>query len=414
MLESESDSNRKHTQHARRERTWFAVGACALTLAITACGSNGASSTGSDKSTYCANGQIKVAVVGPMTGGEASYGQEQVNAVKLAAKEINASGGISSGALSGCKIVITGPYDDKADPATGAQIATQVATDATVLGYFGNIDSSVTAAALPILARQNIPVLTAASSNPKLSTLGDKNFFRLVTNDNYEGGVIADQLVTAFHRQKVAVAWVNTSYGAGVAQAFKTEVAKAGGQIVVDYGYAANSTDYSVFVTKAKQSGADGIALLGTYTEDALKIKQLAAVGLRPSSSLTIMGNSSDNTPAFLQTAGSAAEGVYLDGFWVPSATGPAGQKFIQDFKSTYNVDPSQNAACAFDAVSVWANAVSSGGTTRDKLVQALHDTHGFSGVTGRIDFDATGERQNVQVAILHVAGSNIVPAASS
>jgi branched-chain amino acid transport system substrate-binding protein len=363
-----------------------------------------------DKATYCANGQINVAVVGPMTGGEASYGQEQVNAVQLAVKEINDAGGITAGALQGCKINVMGPYDDKADPATGAQVATQVASDPSVLAWFGDIDSSVTSATLPILARANIPVLTASSSNPKLSTLGDANFFRLVTNDNYEGGVIADQLVTKFHRQKIAVAWVNTSYGQGVAQAFKDEVAKAGGQVVVDYGYPANSTDYSVFVTKAKQAGADGIALLGTYTEDALKVKQLAAAGLTPSASLTIMGNSSDNTPAFLQTAGSVADNVFLDGFWVPSATGPTGQKFIADYKAAYNLDPSQNAACAFDAVSVWANAVANGGTNRDALVQALHDTHSFTGVTGLIDFTATGERQNVQVAILQVQGGQIVP----
>lgn len=369
-----------------------------------------AASASADKATYCANGQINVAVVGPLTGGEASYGQEQVNAVKLAVKEINDAGGITAGALQGCTVNITGPYDDKADPATGAQVATQVASDASVLAWFGDIDSSVTASTLPILARASIPLLTAASSNPKLSTLGDANFFRLVTNDNYEGGVIADQLVTKFHRTKIAVAWVNTSYGQGVAQAFKDEVTKAGGTVVVDYGYPANATDYSVFVTKAKAAGADGIALLGTYTEDALKIKQLAAAGLTPSTTLSIMGNSSDNTPAFLQVAGSAAENIILDGFWVPSATGPTGQKFIADYKAAYNLDPSQNAACAFDAVQVWANAVANGGTNRAALIQALQNTHSFTGVTGVIDFASNGERQNVQVAILQVQGGKIVP----
>lgn len=345
-----------------------------------------------------------------MSGPEASYGQEQANAVQLAAKQINAAGGITGGALKGCTVNVTGPFDDKADAATGAQIATQVASDGSVLGWFGDIDSSVTSATLPILARADIPVLTAASSNPKLSTLGATNFFRLVTNDNYEGGVIADQLVTTFHRTKIAVAWVNSTYGQGVAQAFRDEVAKAGGQVVVDYGYPAGSTDYSVFVTKAKQAGADGIALLGTYTEDSLKIKQLASAGLKPSSSLSIMGNSSDNTPAFLKAAGSDAEGVYLDGFWDPSATGPVGQKFIADFKAAYNVDPSQNAACAFDAVEVWAYAVANGGSNRTDLVTALHGVHSYTGVTGLVDFTSTGERQNVQVAILQVSGGNIVP----
>ncbi|HVA87462.1 MAG TPA: branched-chain amino acid ABC transporter substrate-binding protein [Candidatus Saccharimonadales bacterium] len=364
--------------------------------------------TSADKTTYCPNGQVKAAVVGPMTGSEASYGQEQVNAVQLAAKEINAAGGISGGPLQGCTISIAGPYDDKADPATGAQIATQVASDPSILGYFGNIDSSVTSAALPILARANIAVLTAASSNPKLSTLGYQDFFRLVTNDNYEGGVIADVLVKTFKRQKIAVAWVNSSYGQGVAQAFKNEVAADGAQVAVDYGYPAGATDYSVFVTKAKQAGVDGIALLGTYTEDALKVKQLGAAGLTPSTSLTIMGNSSDNTPAFLTTAGAAAENVYLDGFWVPSAAGPAGQKFIADFKAAYNVDPSQNAALAFDAVEVWAYAVANGGSNRDALVTALHNVHGFAGVAGPIDFSATGERQNVQVTLLQVQSGKI------
>lgn len=63
---------------------------------------------------FAADKQLDIGVSDALTGGAAVYGLPQANAVKMAAKEINAAGGIKVGSDNYMLNVIA--YDDKANP----------------------------------------------------------------------------------------------------------------------------------------------------------------------------------------------------------------------------------------------------------------------------------------------------------
>ena len=78
---------------------------------------------------------IKIAVGAPLTGPLAKQGQEVANAVKLAAEEWNAKGGVL-----GKKIVVL-EADDQGNPQIGVAAAEKVAADTAVVGSVWGITS---------------------------------------------------------------------------------------------------------------------------------------------------------------------------------------------------------------------------------------------------------------------------------
>src|SRR5215472_10274224 len=78
---------------------------------------------------------IKIAVGAPLTGPLAKQGQEVANAVKLAADEWNARGGVL-----GKKIQVV-EADDQGNPQIGIAAAEKVAADAAVVGSVWGITS---------------------------------------------------------------------------------------------------------------------------------------------------------------------------------------------------------------------------------------------------------------------------------
>ena len=91
-------------------------------------------------------GTIVIALEAPLTGSQAANGQDMLRGAQLAAKEVNARGGVL-----GRKVKVVG-VDDKADPSLGAQAVrkAQAAGDVAVIGPY---NSSVGLVNLSLLLR---------------------------------------------------------------------------------------------------------------------------------------------------------------------------------------------------------------------------------------------------------------------
>jgi branched-chain amino acid transport system substrate-binding protein len=407
-----------------RVRRWQAVGLLASAVLLASCSSSsttsssGGSAGTAASSTFCQGGVTDVSYAGPMSGAEATYGQEQYDGLSLAVSLFNSAGGFTAGPLKGCKVKVLGPYDDESEPSTGATIATRLSTNSHLLMYFGDVDSGVTLAALPILSRAGIPVINSYSSSPELTSLGYKDFFRVILNDNSQGSAIADLLKNTFHDTRYAAVWPDDVFGQGISAAFLKEAASLGASVPVNYSYPSTQTDFSVLASKVRGAHVDAVALLGVYSTDGLVVKQLASTGIPPSASTVYLANASDNAPQFVSLAGaSAANGVYITGLWNPANASAAGKVFAAKFESVYHSAPAEDAATAYDAFNVFAHAVDQGGGTRSELIAALQKitpSNPFAGLTGAIGFLPTGQRAVEVPILLKVVNGQIVAAPST
>src|SRR4030042_3473378 len=109
-----------------------------------------------------ANGSIKIAVIYNVTGGQASLDVPSYNGAKLAAKEINAAGGVLGRQI---EIVF---YDGKSDATTIGNAATQLVESDKVVAMMGFSDSDMTLAAAPIVAQGGLVFVTSGATSPKV------------------------------------------------------------------------------------------------------------------------------------------------------------------------------------------------------------------------------------------------------
>jgi ABC-type branched-subunit amino acid transport system substrate-binding protein len=122
---------------------------------------------------------IKIALVAPFEGRYRDVSYEVIYAVRLAAREANANGGIAGYSVELLAL------DDSGDPEMAVAQARKVAADPQVVGVVGHWLDSTTLAAASNYEAENIPLLATASS----SELSASAFRLWPTNDTLQSSL---------------------------------------------------------------------------------------------------------------------------------------------------------------------------------------------------------------------------------
>ena len=120
---------------------------------------------------------IKIGVLVPTTGSEATYGQDMANAVQIAIDEINKAGGIGGSQLS----MVVG--DDGCDPQQAVNAATKLASSG-IVGVVGGYCSGATIPTLKIFGDAKLPMIITAANSTKLIPADPGNAFLINSTGN--------------------------------------------------------------------------------------------------------------------------------------------------------------------------------------------------------------------------------------
>src|SRR5690554_3880537 len=138
-------------------------------------------------------GEVYVYVAVPLSGFQANGGQTVLGGVRLAAEELNRSGG-----LLGYKVVVR-PLDDESDSDVAVSqvntIQQAINEGERVVGVIGHLNSGQTDAAMAYYKDMPILVITPTASEQSLTERGYTNFFRVNANDAVQAAVDAAFLV---------------------------------------------------------------------------------------------------------------------------------------------------------------------------------------------------------------------------
>src|SRR5574341_1057224 len=116
-------------------------------------------------------GPIKIGGGFALTGAESSLDLPAANGAQLAAKEINAAGGVLGRQLN---LIV---HDSKYDMTVTAQVAKQFVEQDKVVAVIGFTDTDSVLAAGPTIQAAGLPFITAGATSPKIpSQVGDKMF----------------------------------------------------------------------------------------------------------------------------------------------------------------------------------------------------------------------------------------------
>lgn len=342
---------------------------------------------------------VKIALVCPLTGDIAAMGQGMKRAVEIALEEANASNRFPD-----IKFELAA-FDDRADPKEAVNVANQIISDPKIVGVIGHLNSGCSIPASQIYAKRNLPMITPASTNPKLTLQGLKNVFRVCTTDDVQGSFAANYVIDKLKVTTAAVIHDKTAYGQGLAEEFKKQFEARQGKILSFDGINIGNKDFKALLTRIKEKNPQIIYFGGLYSEGGLITRQAKELGLQ----VPIVGGDGIFTPEYIKIGGSATEGDYASMVGLPPEKLPKAKIFIDKFKAKYpGVDMQPYDPYTYEATSMLIEAI--GNTNRDPLqiIEYLSKIK-YDGILGETTFDEKGDTRNTTISIYQVKDGKFV-----
>jgi branched-chain amino acid transport system substrate-binding protein len=321
---------------------------------------------------------IKIGVDGPFTGGSSSMGVSMRDGVRLAAKEINAAGGVL-----GKKLELI-ERDDEAKNERGVEIAQELINKEKIVAVVGFINTGVALASHRFYQDAKIPVInnvatgTALTKGPSFPFKDAKDVFvfRTSARDEIQSPMIVNEAITVRGFKKVAILADSTNYGQlGQADLIKALAAKNITPVTTEK-FNTGDTDMTAQVLKAKSAGAEVILTYAIGPELAQIANAMAKIGWK----VPLIGSWTLSMANFIDSAGKNGEGAIMPQTFIQAPTTPKRKAFIEaylkEFKPKNNrIDSPVSAAQGYDSVYLLAAAIKQANSLEgDKIRLALED----------------------------------------
>lgn len=354
--------------------------------------------------TGCAKQSDKILIgeYGPFQGPIADFGKTTHQGIALAVEEINAAGGLLG------KQVELRSEDDRGDASEARTAVEKLITRDGVAAVIGEVASTNTLTAAPVAQTNRVPLITPASTNPKVTEIGDY-IFRVCFTDDFQGAVCAAFASDQLKVKRAAIFRdVRSDYSKGLSDAFKRTFKERGGVIVAESTYSQNDPEFKSQLTSIKSKNPEVIFVPGYYTDVSLIAAQARQLGIRA----PLLGGDGWDSPSLVPSAGGALEGSYFSNHFTPVQKNPAVVKFVKSFRKKFNTDPNALAALGYDAAWILAEAIKKADSTEpDAIRAALAETADYPGVTGRITMDSKRNASKPAV-VVQIRGNKFVPVA--
>lgn len=357
--------------------------------------------------------EIVVGQYGSLTGTSATFGISTKNGVELATDEQNAKGGVA-----GMKIRMV-VEDDQSKAEEAATAVNKIISRDRPVAVLGEVSSSRSLAAAPLLQAASIPMISPSSTSPKVTQQGDY-IFRVCFIDPFQGTAIAKFAFNSKQVKNVAILKdVKNDYSVGLAEYFTKEFTSLGGTIVGEEAYSEGDIDFKAQLTTLIAKAPEALLLPGYYTEVGLIAKQARELGFQG----IFLGGDGWDSDQLTKIGGEAIIGGFFTNHYSVDDPNPTVQDFIKKYEAKFQAKPDGLAALGYDAAKILYTAMEevakdpkmaaalgdrsavpateeSRKAARAALRDALAKTSNYPGVTGTITIDAERNAQKPAVVV--------------
>ena len=203
--------------------------------------------------------EVKLGVILGFTGPIESLTPDMAAGAEMAMAEVSASGNL----LGGMTVTPIRKDSTCVDAAAATAAAEELIAEG-VAGIFGADCSGVTGAILQNVAVPNGMVMVSPSAtSPGLSTVEDNGlFFRTAPSDARQGVVMAE-LLKEQGVGSVALSYINSDYGKGLADSFQAAYEGMGGTVTISAAHDVGKGDYSAEVAALSSAGGERLVVAG-------------------------------------------------------------------------------------------------------------------------------------------------------
>lgn len=335
-------------------------------------------------STPGAKETVKLAFIGPLTGGVSANGLGGRNSADLAVRLRNAD----ANSKYNYELVV---LDDECKPNIGVQVATKVAANRKVIAGVTHYCSAVAMGAVDVYHRFGLPVIVWGAVLPDVTYANDYKEVHRVNGTMINQNEVAAQFMTGLKYKKWVIIHDTTDYGKGHNKYFSADVQKLGGTILGTFGVTADQQDFNAELTKIKELKPEVVYFAG-LTPIGVRIRsQMDRLGIVAA----FQGTSGIVSDAFIEGLGPLAEGTLAFREGAPAEKLPGGKFFLEQYqKQNYADGPEAYGAFAYAAASLIMDAIEKVGPDRQKVMSELNGTRDHLSIVGKVTFD--DHRQNM------------------
>jgi branched-chain amino acid transport system substrate-binding protein len=340
----------------------------ALALAGAACERRPGAATDS-------GGEIVIGMYGSLTGDGASFGISSKEGHELAIEEINNAGGLLGGRKF--RMIIE---DDQSKPEEASNAVTKLITQDKVVAVLGEVASRRSLAAAPIAQRYQIPMITPASTNERVTAVGDY-IFRVCFIDPFQGEVLAKFAYNDLKVRRVAILKdIQQDYSVGLTDSITKHLTSLGAEVLPAISYTTGDADFKAVLTQVRSQKPDAVFVTGYYPEAAIIVRQARELGM----TMPMLGGDGWVGDA-IKNGRDALKNTYISNHYSADNPDPIVQNFVTSYRAKFGKEPDAMAALAYDAVKVLADAMNRAQSTEGPKVRDALASADVPGVTGRL-----------------------------
>ena len=329
-----------------------------------------------------AKDKVKVAFIGPLTGGVAANGIGGRNSAELAVKLRNAD----PKAKYEYELTV---LDDECKPNTAVQAATKAGADSAIVAAVAHYCSATAIATIDTFNRLELPMIVWGAVLPDITYRNKYPEVHRVNGTMINQNEVAAKFMAGLGFKTWVVIHDTTDYGKAHNEYFTKDIKADGGKILGTFGVTADQQDFTAELTQAKALNPE-VIYFGGLTPIGIRIRQqMDKLGLKA----VFEGTSGIKSDAYIQGLGPLAEGSlsFIEG--APIEKLPGGKYFQEQYdKAGYKEPPEAYGAFAFTAMKMVLDKIEAVGPNRAKVTAALGDVKNYDSIIGPVTFDDHGQ----------------------
>jgi branched-chain amino acid transport system substrate-binding protein len=306
---------------------------------------------------------VKIGLIVPLTGGQASTGKQLDNAVKLYMQQ-------NGDTVAGKRIEVI-VRDDGAIPDNTKRIVQELIVNdkVQVIAGFGITPAALAAAPLATQAKiPQIVMLAGASIVTERSPYIVRTSFTLA-----QSAVIVGDWAPKNGIRKVATLTTDYAPGNDALQFFKARFTAAGGEIVEEVKVPLMNPDFAPFLQRIRDARPDAMFVFVPGGQGGNFMKQFSERGL-DRSGIKIIGPGDVMDDELLNGMGDAALGAVTAHMYSAAHPSPMNRQFVAAYQKTFNSRPGFVAVGGYDGIHLVYEALrkTEGKADGDLLVAAM------------------------------------------
>jgi branched-chain amino acid transport system substrate-binding protein len=304
---------------------------------------------------------VKIGLILPMTGGQASTGKQIDNAVKLYMQQ-------KGDTVAGKKIEVI-LKDDAAVPDNTKRLAQELIVNDKVNFIAGFGVTPAALAAAPLATQAKIPEIVMAAGTSIITERSPyivRTSFTLAQSSTIIGDWAAKNGI-----KKVATLTSDYAPGNDALNFFKQNFTAGGGEVVEEVKVPLANPDFAPFLQRMKDSKPDAIFVFVPAGQGGNFMKQYAERGL---TGIKVIGPGDVMDDDLLNGMGDAALGAVTAHLYSAAHPSAMNKDFVAAYKKAFSARPGFMAVSGYDGIHLIYEALkkTGGKTDGDALVQAM------------------------------------------